>query len=82
MMTDKERERANVAIERINIELERAFIIFPRFVSTHEGYAVIKEKLDELWEEAKKNNISRARQEAIQVGAMAIRFLIDIYEGE
>lgn len=48
--------------------------------SAHEGYAVILEELDELWEEIKKQERSHIKiaEEAIQVAAMGCRFLIDI----
>ena len=51
---------------------------FGKFNSAHEGYAVLKEEVDELWDVIKKNGTPIERKnEAIQVGAMAIRFLID-----
>lgn len=52
---------------------------FSSFHSTHEGYAVIKEELDELWDAIKKNRPTiELKGEAIQVAAMALRFLTDI----
>ncbi len=44
--------------------------------SRHEGYAVILEELDELWDEIKKNNPDklRLREEAIQVASTALAF--------
>ncbi len=52
------------------------------FNSAHEGYAVILEELDELWDEVKKKQAERSsetlKKEAVQVGAMAMRFLVDI----
>ncbi len=59
---------------------------FPRFHTNHEGYGIIKEEFDELWDEIKarhpaekgNNNMHRAlKTEAIQLAAMALRFLID-----
>jgi transcriptional regulator with XRE-family HTH domain len=46
----------------------------------HEGYAVILEELDELWAECKKRSPEaiRLRKEAIQVAAMAMRFVLDV----
>lgn len=68
------------AIELVKNELELANNKFPLFNSPHEGYAVIKEELDELWHEIKndKHPMSKSNQkdEAIQVAAMAIKFLI------
>lgn len=61
-------------------EYMRASLEFGKFNSTHEGYAVIKEEVDELWDAIKANNLEEARTEAMQVGAMALRFLIDTEE--
>lgn len=60
-------------------ELERAEEKFAKFNSNHEGYAVILEELDELWEFVKHHDpdVKRMRKEAIQVAAMAIRFVKD-----
>jgi len=61
-------------------ELERAVQTYSAFNSAHEGYAVILEELDELWEEIRKRNPDphRIQKEVVQVGAMAIRFLVDV----
>lgn len=50
--------------------------------SAHEGYAVILEELDELWEEIKFKEPSEEfmRKEAIQIAAMAMRFILDVVE--
>lgn len=69
-------------LREIGEELERAEFKFPPFNSAHEGYAVILEELDELWHEIKNNKRPqshvRQRKEAIQVGAMAARFVLMI----
>lgn len=57
---------------------------YGKFSSAHEGFAVIKEEVDELWEAVrlKQSNPERdekMRKEAIQVAAMACRFLHDIH---
>ncbi len=60
-------------------ELGRARSKFGRFNSAHEGYAVLREEVDELWDEVKRNGDRKAmRAEAIQVAAMAMRFVLDI----
>lgn len=63
-------------------ELERAQAKFPAFNSGHEGYAVILEELDELWDEVKASkpgsDMTAMRKEAIQVAAMALRFVRDV----
>jgi len=56
---------------------------FPEFNSAHEGYAVILEELDELWTEVKGNSpSSRLYEEAVQVAAMAIRFMTELTPGD
>ena len=65
-------------IELIKKEYFEAERKFPAFNSSHEGYAIILEELDELWDEIKANNKSAIKFEAIKVAAMALRFLIDI----
>ena len=68
-------------IEQISALIQLEFVDasqnFGKFNSTHEGYAVIKEELDEMWDEIKANNSEKACDEAIQVGAMALRFIFD-----
>lgn len=64
-------------------ELERANKNYPEFNSAHEGYAVILEELDELWDEVKKRKHDREkmRAEAIQVGAMAMKLILSMENG-
>jgi hypothetical protein len=64
-------------------EMVHASSKFPAFASEHEGYAILLEEVDELWEAVKLNqkNPERANlicKECIQVGAMALRFLHDM----
>jgi hypothetical protein len=61
----------------MELEATRAAEEFPGFHSMHEGYAVILEELDEMWEAIKSNDREAAFQEAVQVGAMAARFIAD-----
>lgn len=68
------------AFKLVREELDRASMNHIKMHSTHEGYAIIKEELDELWDEIKDNNGSSHRgvSEAVQTAAMAIRYLIDL----
>lgn len=61
-------------------ELDHAIAIHRPMHSAHEGYAVIKEELEELWNEIKKRNPNPdlLRLEASHIAAMGIRFMIDI----
>lgn len=76
--------KADVVAGDVLRELLRAVEKFGPFSSGHEGYAVILEELDELWEEVKKNpsktSKRRMRAEAVQVAAMAVRFVMDVCE--
>jgi len=49
---------------------------FPEYNSMHEGYAIILEELDELWNEIKNKdrNELKVYREALQVACTAIRF--------
>jgi hypothetical protein len=59
---------------------------WPPFNSAHEGYAVLLEEVDELkahvWTNQKRRDLEAMRKEAIQVAAMAIRFIKDICNEE
>jgi NTP pyrophosphatase (non-canonical NTP hydrolase) len=70
----------DAALKAVVEELERATRLHPRsFNSAHEGFAVLKEEVDELWEEVKHGrDPADLRAEAVQVGAMALRFLMDL----
>ena len=65
-------------------EFRSASSKFKRFNSGHEGFAVLKEEVDELWEVVKLNKAKHPersdlmRKEATQVAAMALRFLHDV----
>lgn len=63
-------------------EVERAMKLYPTFNSLHEGYAVILEELDELWDAIKASKSLDADEamcrECVQVAAMAVRFIQDL----
>jgi hypothetical protein len=70
--------KATTALEVIGLEYTRAANKHPSPMrSQHEGYAVLLEEVDELWEAIKKDDPVHATVEAVHVGAMALRFLID-----
>lgn len=62
-------------------ELKRASK-WPPMNSAHEGYAVLLEEVDELWDHVKtqqgKRVVAEMTYEAVQVAAMALRFLVDV----
>ena len=66
-------------LSEIGDEYERACKKFSKFNSRHEGYAVILEELDEAWDSIKTNQLNAILElEIIQVGAMCLRFLMDL----
>lgn len=72
----------SVAVNQVLAEYERASMTHGPMRSPHEGYAVLLEEVDELWDEIKRKpseqTAKRLREEAVQVAAMALRFLVDI----
>ncbi len=74
--------RAQVVAHDVVHETLRAMKTHAPFHSAHEGYAVILEELDELkeevWKKAKERDIKKMEREAIQVAAMAVRFVADL----
>lgn len=74
--------RLSNTTEVVVTELVNAIERFPKFNSAHEGYAILLEEMDELWEEVRKNPRNRSEaamaEEAVQVAAMAIRFVMDV----
>jgi hypothetical protein len=81
MSIDQHRiDLTEAALGDVREEIMRAIARYPQFNSHHEGFAVILEEIDELWDEIKTNNHKRARVEAIQVAAMAVRFITDLEE--
>jgi hypothetical protein len=86
-----QRAREDLLAHQVVMELRRATQLHGKFNSGHEGYAVIAEELDELWQlvKADKHGFgdktsphtkALARKEAIQVAAMAMRFALDLCE--
>ena len=74
----------STAFQEVTDELARARAAWPAMHSIHEGYALILEELDELWDLVKvnqnKHDRAKMRHEAMQVAAMAIRFMEDLCE--
>lgn len=70
------------SIKTIIAEYNHTIIKHAPFHSSYEGWALIKQKVDELWEEIKKEENSDSKEammkEAAQIGAMAMRFIIDL----
>lgn len=52
--------------------------------SPHEGHSVLREEFEELWEHVKADTgrSPEARKEALQVAAMAVRYILDLIDGD
>lgn len=68
--------------ESVETEIYSSTILHKPFNSSHEGYAVLLEELDEVWEEIKKSKnytlSKEAKQELIQVAAVAMRMINEL----
>lgn len=67
--------------EEVTKEVTRAMHQYPPMNSAHEGFAVLLEEMDELrahvWKKQGLRDLAGMREEAMQVAAMALRFLVD-----
>jgi hypothetical protein len=71
---------ADRALRDVALELAHARREFAPMHSAHEGHSVIREEFEELWEHVCANTGSTvaARTEAIQLAAMAVRYVVDV----
>lgn len=74
--------KKGTALRLVKDEIKRAVEEHGSFNSPHEAYAVLLEEVDELWAEIKagKGETHRGVSEAVQIAAMAIRYLLDCCE--
>ncbi len=81
-MNQQEQFRTGQIAGEMALEVRRARELYPGFNSRHEGYAVLLEEVTELQSEVFKKHptLDDMRKEAIQIGAMAIRFVQDCCE--
>ena len=80
MLNEIQMEKLQAIGEGVKSEFERAFAKFGAFNTAHEGWAILREEVDELWDEVKSKDrsLEAMREEATQVAAMAIRFIYDL----
>lgn len=71
-------------VDEVQHELNSARMKFETFPTAHHGLAVLHEEYTELQTEVYARNFdkSKARREAIQIAAMAIRFVEDICDAK
>lgn len=74
--------RAEAFFAMVIVEHNRATKKHAPMNSLHEGYAVLLEEVDELWEEVrkqtKKRNPREVLEECVQIAAMAGRIATDV----
>lgn len=76
--------RYDIATDEVVAEVLSARSKFGPMHGPHEGYAVLLEEVDELWDEVRCRNFNpeNARKEAIQVAAMAICFAAEVCKND
>ncbi len=79
--TPKNKHEINKALTEVYVEIARAKEKYPKnFNSRHEGFSIMKEEVDELWDEVKKKDFDNDahRMEAVQTAAMAVRYISEL----
>lgn len=71
-------------LNEIKNELERASTMYHKYHSDHEGFAVLLEEVDELWDavrlkQSDPTRKEKIKEELIQIAATAHRYLNDMY---
>lgn len=76
MSTLNQIKKRDQILDDVSQEIESALTRYGDFKSPHEGYAILKEEVDELWDYIKSDqgDTFLARDEAIQVAAMAVKY--------
>lgn len=81
-MLEPNRDRIQEIAREVAAEVWRASCKHKPMNSAHEAYGVIKEELDEFWDEVKLKSEERSsenlRTELIQTAAMCIRAINDL----
>lgn len=75
--------RIEIILDELKAEIFKAMKKHRPMASPHEGYSVILEELDELWDHVKGDTGRSldARNEALQTAAMGIRYICDLCFG-
>lgn len=72
-----EKDREKKVLDAVCKELYTSTEKYGPFKTTHEAFGVLREEVDEFWDACKANDLTEMEKEAIQVAAMALRFIID-----
>lgn len=81
-ITQAEEHRLQFLYIELNNALSKALIKHAPMHSPHEGISVLREEMEELWEHVKADTgrSPEARKEAIQIAAMAMRYVLDLID--
>lgn len=72
-------ERYKIIVEEVVKEIDRSRAKHKPYNSHHEAYAVLQEEVEEYWDSVKRNRPDPT--ELVQVAAVAMRALNDLYGG-
>lgn len=75
-------KRIDEVLAEVRKEVLAAALKHAPMNSPHEGYGVLLEEVDELWDEIKadRGRDRSARVEAKQVAAMGVRYILDLFD--
>jgi hypothetical protein len=81
-VSDTTEDKIRRISEEIAAEATRAATIHAPLHSPHEAISVIREEFEELWDHVKADTgLSKdARKEAVQLGAMALRYILNLID--
>lgn len=71
-------KQIDIVLDAVKQELLKSNKKFPPFNSTHEGYAVILEEFEEMWDDIKQNLTAHSVIECVQVAAMAVKYIVSV----
>lgn len=72
--------RVNEILEDVKKQLRIEAVNFNCFESPHEGYGVILEHSDKVWEAIKARNEGLTATEMVGLIAVCVRYLHDLYD--
>jgi|GEM_PF-1440567 hypothetical protein len=81
-LTQLQHNHLSVILDQVRCEIVKARAKHAPMRGRHEGYAVMLEEVDEVWDEIKKKDCdwNALRKELIQVAAMAVCMIAEVVE--
>lgn len=83
-LTDDKKDKIEYVTSEVFDMVWKAINKHTSMHSPHEGISVIREEFEELWDHVKADTgrTPEARKEALQLAAMAVRYIVDLIEGD